>query len=82
MSMPLVSAYLYQSPLGQKGIRPPATVGRSVGEGAASGVFSQEPGERQAQETTGGQSKFSLPQNDRTMKKYSFPKPWMNTPYG
>ena len=60
MSMPLVSAYLYQSPLGQKGIRPPATVGRSVGEGAASGVFSQEPGDRQAQETTGGRSKFSL----------------------
>ena len=60
MSMPLVFAYLYQSPLGQKGIRPPATVGRSVGEGAASGVFSQEPGERQAQETTGGRSKFSL----------------------
>ena len=43
MSMPLVFAYLYQSPLGQKGICPPATVGRSVGEGAASGVFAQEP---------------------------------------
>ena len=35
-------------------------IGRSVGEGAASGVFSQEPGDRQAQETTGGRSKFRL----------------------
>ena len=44
----------------RRAFAPPATVGCSVDDGAASGVFSQEPGDRQAPETTGGQSEFFL----------------------